>query len=199
MLASHQLNKESRPPSITIQSKRPTIMREGLRMTLLVTILMLQSSMIHSFTLLPRRTSAPRTSLALVPDQGKQLVAASCTVYKEKQVDSDTESDVMIDTKETAPPTERARTFVSRVFSLPAALRHPYVAEMVFPLVGFRRCQSNDGETRWLPTQSNASCRLPPTISKEPVVGWYSPICRLSCTDDDMYCSAKRDDWPMMP
>jgi hypothetical protein len=149
-------------------------------------------------------TTTTTTHLALVPDHGKQLVAASAFAYKSQPPtgvpennddqqhndDDDDDWDHHRDSTTNEPPARGAatRSFLSRVFSLPVALlwsyptvsdsqQHQEQHEMVFPLVGFRRVYLPElGEGRWLPTTTSrhASCRLPPPTTQEPLVGWYS-------------------------
>jgi hypothetical protein len=177
-------------------------------MSLLSCVTVLFSITVESFTV-PSPTAASRTKvvrtatrLFLLPDHGKQLVAASASAYNQhtKPVppptvfygdDDDREEHRPILPDQTKPSTEggtATRSFVSRLFALPSALWHPTnneQQEIVFPLIGFRRFYLPElGEARWLPTTTSdhASCRLPPMSEyEEPVYGLVQsrlPSCR---------------------
>lgn len=182
----------------------------------LLSCVVLFSITVESFTvplsptaaLLRTKVVRAHMSLFLLPDHGKQLVAASASAYNQhtKPVppppptlygDDDRDEPRSIPPDQTQQPsteggTATTRSFVSRLFSLPSALWHPtnndHQQEMVFPLIGFRRFYLPElGEARWLPTTTSdhASCRLPPPPQyEEPVYGWYSPVCRLSGSTD---------------
>jgi hypothetical protein len=164
----------------------------------LLSCVVLFSITVESFTVPLPTAASRRTSLFLLPDHGKQLVAASASAYHQhtKPVPPPTvyggDDDPPDQTKSSTEGGTATRSFVSRLFSLPSALWHPtneqHQQEMVFPLIGFRRFYLPElGEARWLPTTTSdhASCRLPPMPEyEEPVYGWYSPVCRVSGSTD---------------
>ena len=141
-----------------------------------------------AFPLVSKPTSAS-TKLFLKPSEGSQLAAAwEASCYKH-----DDESDV---TETTSPaPTNAipvtsasaARTFVSRVFSLPSTLRHPSDDDkdvVYYPIVGFQLYPDHEGHCAVLPTTSRASCRIPASQT-EVLFGWFSSACFLEADDDD--------------
>jgi len=137
------------------------------------------------------------TVLFLLPTQGAQLAAAGSSLYDDMMVptgkggeDSDVPTAVEGVTVSSNTHANKARSFVSRVFTLPATLLHPKENEddkdsvVVYPVVGFKFA---NGGSRALPTISNPSCRLPPSTKNEQLVGFYSPACHLDCDDDSKY------------
>lgn len=150
------------------------------------------------------RLSSSATALHLLPTQGAQLAAASSCAYdgpvKEEAVKQLEEVGAVpqpsssSSQKPQTPPQhskKSARSFVSRVFSLPSTLLHPKEAEkkeleedsMVYPVVGFKFVCDKSHHFRALPTISNPSCRLTP--ANEDLVGYYSPACHLDCSSND--------------
>ena len=142
-----------------------------------------------AFILAPKPASAS-TKLFLKPSEGSQLAAAwEASCYKH-----DDESDA---TEITSPaPTHvipvtsasAARTFVSRVFSLPSTLRHPSDDDkdvVYYPIVGFQLYPDHEGHCAVLPTTSRASCRIP-AAQTEVLFGWFSSACFLEADDDSM-------------
>lgn len=141
------------------------------------------------------------TSLALVPSQAEQLVAASSLVYQQTIDDDDEEGNQMMPAninERAAIPSDKqqceTRSFVSRVFSLPASLLHPHRTEQhaesdesdvcYYPLVGFRFVEDVEHHCwRALPTVTNASCRLRP--SEEELYGYWYPKAMPRDKDQD--------------
>lgn len=165
------------------------------------------------------RSAQPTNSLLfLLPSQGAQLAAAGSCAYDQDQqkhsrsnrttADQDHENTVPLTDggniiiNEISPAVSHhsqnlARSFVSRIFSLPASLLHPRengnddkdVDCILYPVVGFQLVQDDDTHfCRALPTTSNPSCRLLPP--NQVLVGYYSPACHLKCDgkDDTKYC-----------
>ena len=158
------------------------------------------------------------TSLQLLPGQGKQLVAAfAASTAKHRKGDEKqktVQSTVAIQDSATtaaAKHLSNARTFVSRVFSLPSSMikRHPHpkiegwaddmqqeykrngeVSEkntdvVLYPIVGFRFFKyGTKGSYRVLPTKGNAACRIR-NAKSEILQGWFSPACRLNMYTDN--------------
>jgi len=138
------------------------------------------------------------TALCLLPTQGAQLAAASSCAYDDKLV-----ARIEAEAEDLVPPTaakensqlqhhtnkiSSTRSFVSRVFSLPATVLHPKEKDpkdsdedsLVYPVVGFKFVRDQSDLCRALPTISNPSCRLAPP--NEPLFGYYSPACHLDCS-----------------
>ena len=157
------------------------------------------------------RSAQPTNSLLfLLPSQGAQLAAAGSCAYDQDQQkhsnsnkktgDQDHEYSVHRTDgggtiTEISPASSHhshslARSFVSRVFSLPATLLHPRENRdddedcILYPVVGFQLVHDDDTHfCRAFPTTSNPSCRLMPT--NQELVGYYSPACHLNCDGDD--------------
>lgn len=132
---------------------------------------------VDSFTVAPTIKSS--SALNLVPAQGKQLAAAweaaATHLHDEPEIDKH------------KTPTDAARSFVARVFSLPSTLMHPKEEDEVlyYPIVGF---QYVSGSCKALPPtapSTAASCRIP--SPKEEVYGWWSPACLLGHPDSSGY------------
>ena len=160
-----------------------------------------------------RSPQATNSILFLLPSQGAQLAAAGSCAYdqdKQKHTLSNKTADQQYHDN-TVPLTHKgedtsteisfaasshhshsvARSFVSRVFSLPATLLHPRENNdsddeqcSLYPVVGFQLVHDDDTHfCRAFPTTSNPSCRLMPT--NQELVGYYSPACHLNCDGDD--------------
>lgn len=135
------------------------------RISFLVAFLLASSCC--AFAPLKAATSRTSSTLQLLPHEGSELVAASQNVYTSSK-DERINDDAIL---QHAPvPIAKARTFVARVFSLPATLLHPHEEENVvlYPIVGFRYVK---GQSKALPTTSNPSCRLLPRDQVE--YGWF--------------------------
>ena len=159
-----------------------------------------------------RSPQATNSILFLLPSQGAQLAAAGSCAYDQDQQkhsrsnkktgDQDHEYSVLLKDAggtitEISPASSHhshslARSFVSRVFSLPATLLHPRENRdddndedcILYPVVGFQLFQDDDTHfCRALPTTSNPSCRLLPP--NQMLVGYYSPACHLKYDGDD--------------
>lgn len=59
------------------------------------------------------------------------------------------------------------------------------VDTVLYPIVGFRFVTTQEGQTVALPTTCHAACNLP-SNTKEDVVGWYNPVCKLDLSSDDI-------------
>lgn len=133
--------------------------------------------------------SCSNTALYLLPTQGNQLVAASSSAYEEHDGQYVKTEDSSAALHPRYPSISAARSFASKVFSLPASLLHPHPKEIpdevIFPVTGFQYVRDKADHCRVLPTVSNPSCRLP--ADEKPVFGWYSPVCRLDYFSDDLY------------
>lgn len=136
-----------------------------------------QNNSIHSSC-----SSSSWSLLHLTPSQGKQLVAASSTIYT-----SDDEPSRSVEKPaQQKLSLSHARAKIAQLFHLPSSLWHPVSEDahddiVYFPIVGM---YVHDNFV--VPSLTNASCRLKPT--SEAVFGWYSQSCPLSCRDDDDYC-----------
>jgi hypothetical protein len=128
--------------------------------------------------------------LNLMPGQGSQLVAAynaaSCQKEQGKsQIDIKVRTDVT-DHEEQA--LNAARSFASRLFSVPSALISGRQQDdiVLYPLVGFKLVHYDD-QVIVLPTKSHVACRLPSSkMDEEGVVGWFSPACSLNLYAEDI-------------
>jgi len=143
---------------------------------------------------LPQRSKS-NGCLNLKPEQGCQLAAAFEATLLSSAVPTVSNPNPNPSTKEHKEHLKAARAFVSRVFSLPASLRHPHPSEILnnpnkeddvvfFPIVGF---QFVNGQP--LPTKARACCSIHPTSHDEEVYGWFTPSCPLQELESQEYCS----------
>eukprot|EP00980_Cylindrotheca_fusiformis_P008989 scaffold1919_cov69-Cylindrotheca_fusiformis.AAC.5 len=151
-------------------------------------------------------------ALHLVPGQGNQLVAAYNAASRDDDDDDDDDESyrnrraapapVSVQMEPIPPPPpaaasaeqkERdgqqaaaaARSFASRLFSLPSALRGKEEEVVLYPLVGFKFFQHEDKYIA-LPTKSHVACRLPIQDTNEEIYGWFSPACSLNYFSKDI-------------
>lgn len=169
----------------------------------------------------PTRRVAP---LHLVPSQGPQLAAASCASLAKKAGDSSEDAGAAVLSRDapSAPidqplvevsglpgetplsvaiSTGAARDFVSRIFSLPAALRSRAASALdsesdddgapvgecesddevvMYPVVGFRWVEPKDGTAmRVLPPPVSESGGCSIQAPDQQVYGWFSKACKL--------------------
>ena len=145
-------------------------------------------------------TPQPRASsaLSLIPGQGNQLVAAYNAASCHEKGDVAT---APVE-EETDSSASHSRSFVSRVFSLPAAVisRHPHSHKettddvVLYPIVGFQFFHDANGDCIPLPTTSHAACRIRRPSQEEELVGWFSPACNLDMfTEDEDACHEPKD------
>lgn len=153
------------------------------------------------------RTEASTTSLNLHPEQGSQLQAAwNAAVAKARSLDeSSTEGSMPVTTKPSATinASNAARSFVSRVFSIPSALigRHPHPAMegfddhfpttgheegvLLYPVVGFQFVPDSECHSSVLPKATAPCCRIHDSRNED-LVGWWSAGCYLDMFDEDI-------------
>jgi hypothetical protein len=175
--------------------------------------------------------SSACSPLHLTPQQGKQLVAAyevECSRQRRPTDEEDgddgvEEEEFIVGKFEQAASSKlpssssamepsklaAARSFVSRVFSIPSTMRHPRYSMddnenedmpfealislpkslngdeddvVLYPLVGFRIFMV-DGKPSVVPTSSQAACRLFP--QQQEVFGWWTQSCKLDIYSKD--------------
>ena len=160
------------------------------RLTLVV--LALSACFSTGFTV-PTTNAPVSTRLQLVPEQGKQLVAAF-------EAESASPHHHVLNTADERPIglVAKSSAFVSRIFSIPGAImgRHPAAEPalvefeptddvVLYPIVGFQFVKKGQ---QVLPTTTNVSCRLATRAPDEEVYGWYTTACRLDSIYSDTYC-----------
>jgi len=181
----------------------------------------------HSFT--PTSctpTTKSSTALHLLPSQGCQLAAAFAAASAKEEdntqhrdpnsLDNRSSSDIIDGSHpelsaQSITPTQAAREFAWRVFSIPShiipngALPNPFDHNEVcidekqddvvlFPIVGFTFVKGENEEVIVLPSPdgSGGACNIDSVRqTKElPLYGWFSPCCKLGdlYADDQTYC-----------
>lgn len=152
------------------------------------------------------QTRRDETRRNLMPEQGSQLVAASCAV-RTQNVDDETDESVQSKSASISP----ARSFISRMFNLSHGDEREEAQQeiinfssdeseddeaLLYPIVGFEWVAVNkDGSEKEyvvLPTTCNPSCSI--KGHSDEVYGWFSQSCKLgSIFDDDdiAYCAPK--------
>lgn len=170
------------------------------RLALVILALAASSSSVDAFTVTRTTnhvspTTSSSTKLQLVPEQGKQLVAAFEAGCAEHHEHPGTAEETPIGTM------DAAKSFVSRIFSIPGAImgRHPAAEPalvelpasrktdndvVLYPIVGF---QFVNGGQQVVPTKTNAACRIN-NLKDQEVFGWYTTSCRLNSIYSDTYC-----------
>jgi len=177
--------------------------------------------------------SQSNTALHLVPSQGCQLAAASAAAsvkeednpqHRDQKLLSNGSFPDQIDSSppelsgQSITPTQAARVFVSRLFSIPSHiipngtsnsqqswLQNPFEHNeacldevqddvVLFPIVGFTFVKGENEEVQVLPSPNGAggACNISSVrqTKEAPVYGWYSPACQLGDlhADDQVYC-----------
>jgi hypothetical protein len=118
-----------------------------------------------------------------LPGQGNQLVAA----YTAATCQEEDQAVPVMDHPEDDRTSAAARSFASRLFSLPSTLRKRSQNDdvVLYPLVGFKFVHHEDKFIA-LPTKSHMSCRLPSARNNEEVYGFFSPACSLDLYATDI-------------
>jgi hypothetical protein len=144
------------------------------------------------FACLPSReaSSSCCSALNLLPGQGNELVAAyNAATFQENEQEEDQAVPVTLEMDH--PKDDRAsaaaRSFASRLFSLPSTLikRSQNYDVVLYPMVGFKFVHHEDKFIA-LPTKSHMSCRLPSARNDEEVYGFFSPACSLDLYATDI-------------
>jgi len=163
---------------------------------------------------------AQNTALHLLPSQGCQLAVASAAASVKEEDRIAHQHDGKLDEKispELVTPTQAAREFVSRVFSIPSHIlpnvshmqqswlhnpfEHNEICEderrddvVLYPLVGFTFVNVNDEMKVLPPPFTSGACSIGSMrqTKESPVYGWFSPCCQLGDLygDDETYCGA---------
>jgi hypothetical protein len=176
-------------------------MRQQITQPLLLSLIF---SGAEAFVAAPQ-SARQQTSLNLLPCQGNQLKAAyNAGTCKSDETTATGTQEVVVE-EQNRGPAAAARSFASRLFSLPSSVikRYPnHEAEeipegfsvwrrkekkqddvVLYPVIGFHFVQS-DGRFIALPTVSHASCPIHRN-QDEDVFGWYSPACKLDHFAED--------------
>jgi len=166
--------------------------------TCLAALFILRYHLIDAFEISSAPGKRKASSLSLVPGQGNQLVAA-CNAAN---LHSDDHRSAACSDNEADGNPSNARSFVSKVFSLPSAIishKRPPCDEALFsfthffhkkedivwyPLVGFCFVKNDNGDCIPLPTASIGACPIRPRYVDQDVFGWFGPACKL-----DLYAS----------
>jgi len=146
------------------------------------------------------RTSRPIFPLHLCPEQGTQLVAASCASLVEPGLKVDPEdgtgtggtlqatrkilSEIF---RNSAGPSSsgEARPHTSRFGRLMDLIHHEEDEGVLYPVVGFRWVKmedSSDGgksKSYFVTPERKTACAIHPSSLKEEPYGWFSPVCYL--------------------
>jgi hypothetical protein len=174
---------------------------------LLLLMLAATSVLIDSFSLPPHQIVTAHTTrstvLNLVPEQGKQLVAAFTAASVKKEAAATTSTIHDDDNKKPG-----VAFVLSSIFSIPGAIlgRHPAAAlvdvpreqlprdrrhedVVLYPVVGFRFVKGATGmSSNVLPTISKPACQLLHVPNQE-LYGWFTPACPLDNIYSDTYCN----------
>lgn len=162
------------------------------------------SSSVEAFSVPRSEASRTTTHLCLLPEQGKQLMAAFEASCDRNDEDSDViQVKSLLSEEENTTTKVPKKNFVSRIFSIPGAImgRHPAAAPalvdvkmpreekegddvVLYPIVGF---QFVNGGQQVLPTTTNVACRLSKQPNEE-LYGWFTPSCPLNSIHSDAYC-----------
>lgn len=185
-------------------------MRSRLPLVLVALVSTACSVLVDSFAVPPHpivtahRTRSRSIGLNLVPEQGKQLVAAFTAASVKKEAAA-TNTSVVIHDDDKKPG---VALVLSSIFSIPGALlgRHPAAAlvdlpreqlprdsrhedVVLYPMVGFRYVKGATGMScNVLPTISKPACQLLHVPDQE-LYGWYTRACPLDNIYSDTYCN----------
>jgi len=190
-------------------------------MRLATTSILLSSCYVTTYSFTPTictPKSKCNTALHLLPSQGCQLAAAFAAASVKEEDKPQPQDPVSLHNGSFSDPTQAARVFVSRVFSIPSHilphsasnsqhnwLHNPFEHNEVcidkeeddvvlFPVVGFTFVKGENEEVQVLPSPDGSvgACNIDSVRqTKElPLYGWFSPCCKLGdlYEDDQMYC-----------
>uniref|UniRef100_A0A7S1FKQ0 Uncharacterized protein n=1 Tax=Corethron hystrix TaxID=216773 RepID=A0A7S1FKQ0_9STRA len=131
--------------------------------------------------------SSPHSTLRLFPEQGTQLVAASCASnFKdhEDKTESTTQathnllSRIFRNSNSNEDKSYSRTPLHSRFSLLMRGITNHEDDEVFYPLVGFKWVE-NDNKYYFVTPVTKSSCALHTHSAKEELYGWYSPACFL--------------------
>lgn len=137
------------------------------------------------------KTRRSRSAFHLCPDQGTQLIAASCSAY-EVVGDIDSASSQAADTKNDSKQNHKNnKAFLTKMMSISPVLlphmpwekdhEHAHEDGYITPIVGFQWVDVEDDEGNEMVVIPSCSlgtqCRLPDRGQE--VVGWFNEVCMV--------------------